>query len=229
MLFLFCFSTQDSFAQVEDKSYVIQIATFSSWDAMAKKQEIFYANTGTADNYIFAEKVGKRIKVYLFDSSQGDASRFYTRKRLNEVLKVVKANPNFKDAFPRSEGVNFENLTYYADAANKATEKNYPQEFSQDFTAKGVASSDDSGSEWYKVQLGVYKEAKSMDFIAHNYGFTGVNKDHVEDFVSHDFTRVNKNICRRYYFGNYNSKAMAMLKKKELEKSSKRKLMVVKR
>lgn len=216
-------------AQGSTHYYVIQLATYSSWEDFAKDEQKFYANTGTADNNIYGEKVGNSIKVYLLDSQEGSAVFFYDYARIQEVLAVVRQNPNWKGAF-RKGGVNWENLTYYGEVFNK-----YKNPIPEEFSAKGdriEAESDDvetAADKEYKVQLGVYKEEKSKDFIINTYGFSKEDAAAYDDMVTYDFVKVKNKICRRYYVGGFQSKKTAEPFKKDFEKKSKRKLMIVKR
>lgn len=229
------FFTSDVFSQASTHYYAIQLATYSSWADFAKDEKKFYENTGTADNNIYGEKVGNSIKVYLLDSQEGSATFFYDYDRTKEVLDVVRANPNWKGAF-RKAGVNWDNLTYYGDVFEQ-----YKQEVPAEFSSKGerintesdqpgaYASAPAAEAKEYKVQLGVYKEEKSKDFIIKTYGFSDVDIEYYDDIVSYDFVKVKNDICRRYYVGEFYSKKTAEPFKKDFEKKSKRKLMIVQR
>jgi hypothetical protein len=224
ILFLCLFSYINSYAQEGDKAYVIQLATYDNWEDFANNEQAFYTNTGTADNNIFAEEIGNRVKVYLLDSYQGGVEYFYAGSHLDKVLKTVKNNPNFKDAFRRSD-VDFQNLIYYGDVFEKYKNNKTPTEY----TSKGtnINATTSTGAK-YKIQLGVFKEWKSLDFIADQYGLKQVDQNKATTLLSHDFTKVKNNVCRRYYYGEYNNKEAATAKMKALENASKRKLLLVK-
>ncbi len=229
LLFLIALFNNQIFAQGSTHYYVIQLATYSSWEDFAKDEQKFYANTGTADNNIYGEKVGNSIKVYLLDSQEGSAVFFYDYGRTQEVLATVRENPNWKDAF-RKGGVNWENLTYYGEVFDK-----YKNDIPEEFSSKGErieTKSEDSATSTdkeYKVQLGVYKEEKSKDFIINTYGFSKADAAAYDEIVTHDFVKVKNTICRRYYVGGFQSKKTAEPLKKDFEKKSKRKLMIVQR
>jgi len=223
------FSSQ-TFAQESTHYYVIQVATYSSWADFAKDEQKFYTNTGTADNNFYGEQVGNSIKVYLLDSQQGDAMFFYNYERTMEVLDVVKNNPHFKGAF-RKAGINWDNLVYYGDVFDQ-----YKKEVPSEFSDKGErinTESDDQVAEAedkeFKVQLGVFKEEKSKDFIINTYGFSEVDAAAYDAIVSYDFVKVKNKICRRYYVGGFPSEKTAEPFKKDFEKKSNRKLMIVQR
>ena len=221
LIFVLSICNFHSIAQEEDQSFVIQLATFGSWEDFANHEVEFYANTGTADNNIYAEKTGGLVKVYLFDSQQGTRAYFYPGDHADKVLKTVRKNPNWKGAF-RKNSIG-DDLTYYGDVFNKYKKDGLPDEY----TAKGGAIAPASNDR-FKIQLGVFKQEKLIDHIAESYGLNDSDKTNISILLSHDFTKVKKDICRRYYFGEYQSKEAALAKKKELEKKTKRKLMIVK-
>lgn len=223
-LFFLFLSTlpSDLHAQESDKAYVIQLATFGSWEDFAKNEKIFYTNTGTADNNIFAEKVGSRVKVYLFDSYQGGTDYFYAGSRLDKVLKEVRNNPHFKDAFRRSD-VDYNKLVYYGDVFEK-----YKNNIPSEFNTKGGSTELAADNPTYKIQLGVFKEWKSLDYIVNRYNINEVDTNSTTTSLSHDFTKVKNTVCRRYYYGKFINKKAAMEKLKALQKASNRKLMLVK-
>ncbi len=226
---LIAICTNQIFAQGSTHYYVIQLATYSSWEDFAKDEKNFYENTGTADNNIYGEQVGNSIKVYLLDSQEGSAVFFYDYERIQEVLATVRQNPNWKGAF-RKGGVNWENLTYYGEVFDK-----YKNAVPEEFSAKGdriEVESDNAETatdKEYKIQLGVYKEEKSKDFIINTYGFSEADAATYDEIVTHDFVKVKNTICRRYYVGGFQSKKSAEPIKKDLEKKSKRKLIIVQR
>jgi|GEM_PF-6559212 len=236
-LFIFTFlSTSQTFAQSSTHYYVIQLATYSSWENFAKDEKKFYANTGTADNNIYGEQVGNSIKVYLLDSQEGNATFFYDYDRIKEVLAVVRANPNWKGAF-RKGNVNWDNLIYYGDVFEQYNQRAAPEEFSDKGDRINTAVSEPAayyrrtGTEQqeYKVQLGVYKEEKSKNYIANTFGFSEDDLAAYDQMVSYDFVKVGKNICRRYYIGHFSSKKTAEPFKKDFEIKSNKKLMIVAR
>jgi len=222
LLFIVASFATKSFAQEEDRSFVIQVATYDSWEAMAKDEKKFYQPTGTADNNFFAEKVGNRIKVYLFDSYQGSWSSFYPGTHADNVLATVKENPNWKGAFRKKNVGN--NLKYYGEVFNEYKNNELPEEYS----SKGGSIASTPSTSSYRIQLGVFNEEKSVDHIAASYGLSETDKEKSSSLISHDFTTVKKEVCRRYYFGEFKNKADALKKKKALEKNTKRKLLVVK-
>lgn len=229
LLFLTFFFTNKILAQGSTHYYAIQLATYSSWEDFAKDEQKFYENTGTADNNIYGEKVGNSIKVYLLDSQEGSAVFFYNYDRIQEVLSVVRQNPNWKGAF-RKTGVNWENLIYYGEVFDQ-----YKNAIPEEFSAKGTRIETESNEaeaaqdKEFKVQLGVYKEEKSKDFIINTYGFSEEDAAAYDDIVSYDFVKVKNTICRRYYVGAFQSKKTAEPLKKDFEKKSNRKLMIVER
>ncbi|MEL6925918.1 MAG: hypothetical protein AAFO94_17885, partial [Bacteroidota bacterium] len=70
---------------------------------------------------------------------------------------------------------------------------------------------------------------KSAEAIGKAYGLTKWETANIHRVVSHDFTKVDEEVCRRYYYGKYDSKAKARQARKKLEKKTGRRLMVVKR
>lgn len=225
-LSLLCFAlllTFNSKAQENDQSYMIQLATFSSWAHFAKQEQDFYVPTGTADNNIYAEQIDGRIKVYLFDTYEGSIADFYPGEHLDKVLEIVRSHDHFKGAF-RKPAKSIYELTPYGEVFEKYRNEELPDLL----TAKGGSTVANPTSGLYKVQLGAFKTQKGYDYIAENYGLNNTDKAKLESLMSHDFTKVKKDVCRRYYFGQYNSKSEAIAKKKALEKATKRKLMVVK-
>ncbi len=217
--------TSQAFGQESTHYYVIQVATYPSWADFAKDEQKFYTNTGTADNNFYGEQVGNSIKVYLLDSQQGTAMFFYNYERTMEVLDVVKNNPHFKGAF-RKSGVNWDNLVYYGDIFDQ-----YKEEIPSEFSDKGerINTETQTADKEYTVQLGVFTEEKSKDFIINTFGFAEETAASYEAIVTYDFVKVKNKICRRYYVGNFTSKKTAEPFKKDLEKKSNRKLMIVQR
>lgn len=216
------------FSQESTHYYVIQLATYNSWEDFAKDEQKFYANTGTADNNIYGEQVGNSIKVYLLDSQEGSAVFFYDFERTQEVLSVVRSNPNWKGAF-RKGNVNWENLIYYGEVFDQYKDA-IPEEFSEKGDRIEVEYSPAATAQKeYKIQLGVFKEEKSKDFIINTFGFSEQDAAAYNEIVTYDFVKVGKTICRRYYVGGFPSKKTAEPLKKDIEKKSNRKLMIVQR
>ncbi len=227
-----CLFAGHSYAQSSAHYYVIQLAAYNSWEDFAKDEQKFYANTGTADNNIYGEQVGNQIKVYLLDSQEGHATFFYDYNRTKEVLSVVRANPNWKGAF-RKGNVNWDNLVYYGEVFDQ-----YKQAVPSEFSDKGgridsepadYYGKTESDQKDYKVQLGVFKEEKSKNFIANAFGFSEEDIAAYDQLVSYDFVKVGKNICRRYYVGHFSSKKTAEPFMQDFEKKSNRKLMIAQR
>ncbi len=235
-LFIFIFLyTSQIFAQGSTHYYVIQLATYNSWEAFAKDEKKFYENTGTADNNIYGEQIGNSIKVYLLDSQEGSATFFYDYDRIKEVLAVVRANPNWKGAF-RKGNVNWDNLIYYGDVFDQYKQA-VPSEFSDKGDRIATQTSEpaayygktEADQKTYKVQLGVFKEEKSKDFIVNAFGFSKDDAAAYDQMVSYDFVKVGKNICRRYYVGHFSSEKTAEPFKQDFEKKSNRKLLIAAR
>ncbi len=223
-LFLVSFFAIDTNAQEDDERYAIQIATFGSWEEFAKKKEDFDSHVA-----VYGEQVGKLVKVYLlnYNSEYEMNELFYPGEHFNSIYEWVKKD--YPGAFRRSD-VKKENLTYGWDVFEKyKNDEPLPDEFDTKGVGSGTASTETSSEGKYKIQLGVFKEEKHLDHIAEKYGLDENEKGMVEVLLSHDFTKVKKVICRRYYFGEYSTKEKALAKKKELEKNSKRKLLLVKR
>ncbi len=223
VLLFISFFAFDSVAQEDDKSYVIQIATLGSFEELAEKKEDFsYCMS------CFTEKVGKRVKVYQLmwnsEYQSGDFYSSYFKDRLKEDLKYAKER--HKGAFTRSD-VKWKNLVDVWEVFEEYKNKTTPTEY----TAKGgtsVESTTSNEAVKYKIQLGAFKEQKSLDYIADRYGLSETEKNEVEELLTYDFKKIRKVICRRYFFGEYSSKKVALAKKKALEKKTNRKLILVK-
>ena len=231
LAFIMSFSSQ-ILAQGSTHYYVIQLATYGSWEDFAKDEEKFYANTGTSDNNIYAEQTGNYIKVYLLDSQEGNAVFFYDYDRIQEVLAVVRKNPNWKGAF-RKGNINWDNLIYYGDVFEQYNQT-VPEEFSDKGKRINIQRSEPASyygqtktdQKVYKVQLGVFKEEKSRDFIAKAFGFSEDDLAAYDRLVSYDFVKVGKDICRRYFVGNFSSKKTAEPFKEEFERKSNQQLLI---
>jgi len=218
ILLFFILFTYESFAQ-EDKRYVIQLATYSSMDAFVKEKDKY-----PASDQVWVEKIGKTVKVYLlhYDGQYDDYSLFYPGESLENASKWTKKE--FKGAFRRSD-VKKDNLKMAYEIFKEYKDKKVrPSEY----TSKGEPTEIDvEKSSKYKIQLGVFQEQKSLDYIADNYGLSNFEKNKVEEFLTHDFKKVKKVICRRYFFGDFDTKASALAKMKAMEKKTKRKLLLV--
>ncbi len=215
-LCLFLFLALSSFAQASYKVPAIQLAAYDNWQQLENNKHRFvkYFNKIDWPEHVYTvadlrtERVGKWVRVFLLHENW----------QVNDLLLTIQAQPYFKDAFFRN--VRKGNLMAYATPAAKST-GTIPSEF----TAKGkmVASKNDASK--YKIQLGVFKEKKSFDYIVSNYG---LDMDDVEYMLSHDFTTVKNKVCRRYYFGSYDNKADARAMLWELEGKTNKKLLLKK-
>lgn len=221
-LFLFLnFSLIDSQAQSAN-NYVIQIATYDSFEQFAKDKDKFSYSSA-----IEVEKVGKRVKVYLlrYNGEWDEGVYFSPGETLD--LQYSFAKERHPGAFRRND-VDIEKTTNAWDIFEKYKYNQLPTEY----TTKGGGSfetNNSSDTEHYKIQLGAFTEQKSNAYIADNYGLSSAEKTNADELLSHDFTTVNKKVCRRYYFGEYQNKADALAKKKQLEKATNRRLILVKK
>ena len=79
----------------------------------------------------------------------------------------------------------------------------------------------------FKIQLGVFSERKSLNYIAKHFGLSESEKAGLKKELSHDFIKIDGKVCRRYFYGAFETKADADTKKKELEAKSNMKFTVV--
>ena len=197
---------------------LFRLLPFGSWEEFANKKI-------DEPNPVYAEKVGNMIKVYLLwhNGEWGTDQLFYPGDQLNGALSYAKKK--HKGAFRRSD-VKFENLISSYDAYEKYGKDALPDEYTSkggtiDLTPKAAPAK-------YKIQLGAFKTMRTDDYIADQYGLTDLEKENTDRLLSYDFTKADGKVLRRYYFGEYDSKADAIVKKKALEKKTNRKLLLVK-
>ena len=215
--FLCLFIISDIFSQSE-KSGFIQLVSYGSWEQLAQSEQGFTAQLNKVDwpytvyteENVYTEKAGKWVRVYLRHNGW----------QPNELLRTIKAS-SFNSAFHKSN-VDFTDLTDYRTAVRMHEGK--PSQYS----IKGITAANTSGNGPYKIQLGVFTEMKSNDYIANSYGFSKLEKDNIHSLLSYDFTKIKNKVCRRYFYGNFDSKAEAEAKRRILESRSKNKLLVVK-
>ena len=219
ILLLFTFFSGQTNAQ-EDKRYVIQLSTYGSWEAFVNDKDRY-----PAADQVWAEKVGKIIKVYLlhYNGEYDDYDLFYPGEHLDNAYSWT--SKEYKGAFRRSD-VKKENLKMAYEIFKEYEEKGkIPSGYSTKGGDKNINASQ-SGN--YKIQLGVFKEQKSLDYIADNYGLSESEKKSAEKLLTYDFKKVKNVICRRYFFGNFDTKASALAKMKTLEKKANKKLVLLK-
>ena len=79
----------------------------------------------------------------------------------------------------------------------------------------------------FKIQLGVFSERKSLNAIAKHFGLSASEKADLKKQLSHDFIKIDGKVCRRYFYGGFETKADADAKKSELEAKSNMEFTVV--
>ena len=81
----------------------------------------------------------------------------------------------------------------------------------------------------YRIQLGVFSGTKSGSALDRSFGFTKLGMDNFRDVITHDFKRIDGTVCRRYYYGFFNSRSDAEAMMRDLESVSGKDLMVVRK
>jgi len=204
-----------------DPEFAIQLATYGSQKALDNNLPVLRALDSGSDEHLFlSHKVGNKIKVYLV----GKYGSFYPSTEMIDATRKVKSTKGFEDAFLKL--VNDDLSSFKPILVNTVVD---PYEKVEELTAKG-GSADEAAEEMkYKVQLGVFSDVQSPSHLAKAYGLTKWEESNIERVVSHDFTKVDEEVCRRYYYGAYKNKRDAKTAKRKLEKKTGRKLILVKR
>ena len=201
-----------------DPELGIQLATYSSQKSLnANLPKLNALQTGALNHLFLSHRTGNQIKVYLV----GEYGYFYPGMETDDALKAVKANKGFEGAFLKR--INDERLKFKPLLVNTVTN---PLDNDDDLTAKG---GEQKTEKRYRVQLGVFSELKSPEYIASAYGLTSWEKTNFDRVVQQDFTKVDDEVCRRYTYGAYHKKSDARKAKRKLEKKSGRKLMLIKK
>jgi len=204
-----------------DPEYAIQLATYRSQKALDNNLPVLGAlDTGSDEHLYLSQKVGNKIRVYLV----GKYGSFYPSTEMIDATRKVKSTKGFEDAFLKL--VNDELSSFKPILVNTVAD---PYEKVEELTAKGGSAVEAVEEMKYKIQLGVFSDEQSPSHLAKAYGLTKWEEKNIERVVSHDFTKVDEEVCRRYYYGTYRNKRDAKAAKKKLEKKTGRTLMMVKR
>jgi len=232
ILMLFSFTFSASFAQEvkipdhnlpggEDPEYAIQLATYRSQKALDDNLHVLRALDSGSDEHLYlSQKVGNKIKVYLV----GKYGSFYPSSEMIDATRKVKSTKGFEGAFLKL--VNDELSSFQPILINTVAD---PYGKVEELTAKGESAVEEVKEKKYKIQLGVFSDVLSTSHLAKAYGLTKWEEANIARVVSYDFTKVDEEICRRYYYGAYKNKRDARTAKRKLEKKTGRKLMMVKR
>lgn len=223
LLFLVGLFTTDSNSQTKKTEYVIQVATYASVKAFDKH----YAALQPLEDHgmVVQTQADKKVYAYLLDTY----GNFTSKAKAKQKLKSIQKLSGFKSAYVKGVQSDYSRektlAEYSASKKPKVVAVNIPKQLPSEFTAKGgrIATTK------YRIQLGCFGEMKSTKELASAYNLSNYEQANIKKFMTHDFTNVDGDVCRRYYFGNFATKADANKRKAAMEKASGGILKVVKK